>query len=159
MVVLAVEEDSSVMESLRIAVGGKEDDCHEGDGPHCEGDCRRDWEGSVFGVSDDARHPLGAEGRLETEVALVLGLHWALCQLKELLSEPHEIRFELAEVCSSLDVLLIPLRLSGWIIFLTVMDSSESFLPCTLLEKAADSTEEHQTEVLAALAQVPAEAS
>ena len=39
------------------------------------------------------------------------------------------------------------------------MDSSESFLPCTPLEKAADSAEEHQTEVLAALAQVPAKAS
>ena len=39
------------------------------------------------------------------------------------------------------------------------MDSSESFLPCTALEKATDSTEEHQTEVLAALAQVPAKAS
>ena len=39
------------------------------------------------------------------------------------------------------------------------MDCSESFLPCTPLEKAADSTEEHETEVLAALAQVPAKAS
>ena len=44
-------------------------------------------------------------------------------------------------------------------ISLKEMDSSESLLPCTLLEKAADSTEEHQTEVLAALAQLPAEAS
>ena len=39
------------------------------------------------------------------------------------------------------------------------MDSSERFLSCAAFEKAADSTEEHQTEVLAALAQVPAKAS
>ena len=39
------------------------------------------------------------------------------------------------------------------------MDSSESFLPCTALEKAADFTEEQQTEVFAALTQVPAKAS
>ena len=147
------------MESLRVAVGGKEDDCQEGDESHCEGDGCRDWEGSVFGVSDDARHPLGAEGGLEAEVALVLGLHWALCQLEQLLSEIHEILFEVAEVCFTLDVLLIFLILSVWIIFLNKMDSSESFLSCTPLEKAADSTEEHQTEVLAALAQVPAKAS
>ena len=147
------------MESLWVAVGGKEDDCQEGNGPHCQGDGCRDWEGSVFGVSDDARHPLGAKGRLEAEVALVLGLHWALCQLKQLLGEMHEIHFSLAEVCFALDIFLIPLLLSIWIIFLNPMDSSESFLPGTLLEKAADSTEEHQTEVLAALAQVPAKAS
>ena len=149
------------MESLRVAVGGKEDDCQEGDGPHCQGDGCRDWEGSVLSVSHDARNPLGAKGRFETEVALVLGLHWALCQLKQLLGEMHEIHFSLAEVCFALDIFLIPLLLSIWIIFLNpiIMDSSESFLPCTLLEKAADSTEEHQTEVLAALAQVPAKAS
>ena len=73
----------------------------------------------------------------------------------------HEIHFSLAEVCFALDIFLIPLVLSIWIIFLNpiIMDSSESFLPGTLLEKAADSAEEHQTEVLAALAQVPAKAS
>ena len=97
------------MESLRVAVGGKEDDCQEGDGPHCEGDGCRDWEGSVFGVSDNTRDPLGAEGGLETEVALILRFHWRLCKLQQLLSKNHEILFELTEVCFTLDMLLIEL--------------------------------------------------
>ena len=55
---LAEEEEGSLVESLRVAVGGKEDDCQEGDGPHCQGDGCRDWEGSVLSVSHDAKHPL-----------------------------------------------------------------------------------------------------
>ena len=70
----------------------------------------------------------------------------------------HEVLFCLAEICFALDIFLILFKFSVWMTFLDQMDSSESFLPCTALEKAADSTEEHQTKVLAALAQVPAKA-
>ena len=63
------------MESLRVAVGGSEDNCQEGNGPHCQGDGCQDWESSVLSVSHNARNPLGAEGGLETEVALILELH------------------------------------------------------------------------------------
>ena len=38
LLVLAEEEESSVMESLKVAVGGKEDDCYDYDRPCCEGD-------------------------------------------------------------------------------------------------------------------------
>ena len=149
------------MESLRVAVGGKEDDCYDYNRPRCEGDGGRDWKSLVFSVSYDARHPLGAEGRLQAEVSLIIRIHWSRCQIQQGFSESHVILFCQVEVCFSLDILLIVFPFSAWIIFInpTWMYSSESFLPCTALEKAADSTEEHQTEVLAALTQVPAKAS